>query len=470
MLSLKTLRLAGFLMVSCLVAIAGYGQNTDTSVRIRSILLEGNKVTRPQIILRELTFAEGDTMDSDQWSRLKESSRNNLLNTSLFNYVTIDSIPLDAHQWDVRIHMEERWYTWPMPIFELADRNFNVWWKTKDLSRTYYGLYLVRYNFRGRKETVTFRVRLGYSEQYRLAYSIPYINKKQTSGLQFSFAFSRNREVTYNSEAGIPLFYKDEGLYPRQNLSADLAYTHRKNIYTTHSFLVKYSNIQISDTLMQLNPEYLGEERKHLEYMSLSYNFRHDHRDFKPYPLKGYFIDLELVKMGLGVFADQSVDHSYAVTTIKGFKQLSNRWFAAGSFSAKLSDASRQPFVIQRGLGYGNLYVRAYELKVADGQNFWLTRGNLKFALIQPFIKTFSFIPAPKFNKVSLALYANVFCDAGYVRDPRGYYDGPLTNTLMTGYGAGLDLVTYYDKVLRIEYAFDRFGENGIFLHFTAPI
>jgi hypothetical protein len=44
-----------------------------------------------------------------------------------------------------------------------------------------------------------------------------------------------------------------------------------------------------------------------------------------------------------------------------------------------------------------------------------------------------------------------------------------LGNALLFGYGAGVDIVTYYDVVVRFEYTFNRRGENGFFLHMGAP-
>jgi hypothetical protein len=82
------------------------------------------------------------------------------------------------------------------------------------------------------------------------------------------------------------------------------------------------------------------------------------------------------------------------------------------------------------------------------------------------------FIRSPKFNRVPYALYLNVFSDVGYV-----FYDGELTdksndlrNSLLVGYGAGLDLTTYYDIMIRLEVSMNGKGIPGIYLHFMAPI
>ena len=45
----------------------------------------------------------------------------------------------------------------------------------------------------------------------------------------------------------------------------------------------------------------------------------------------------------------------------------------------------------------------------------------------------------------------------------------PLANEWLSGYGLGLDLVTSYDQVMRVEYALNALGEDGLFLHFSQP-
>jgi len=45
-----------------------------------------------------------------------------------------------------------------------------------------------------------------------------------------------------------------------------------------------------------------------------------------------------------------------------------------------------------------------------------------------------------------------------------------LENSLLIGYGLGIDFVTYYDLVFRLEYSMNRMNEHGFFIHFMAPI
>ncbi len=83
-----------------------------------------------------------------------------------------------------------------------------------------------------------------------------------------------------------------------------------------------------------------------------------------------------------------------------------------------------------------------------------------------------NFIKTEKFSKVHYAFYINLFTDIGFVYE--AYRDPALKNTfeneLLVGYGIGLDFVTYYDIVIRLEFSANNKWEKGVFLHFRAPI
>ncbi|HPI87455.1 MAG TPA: hypothetical protein PLR01_13860 [Bacteroidales bacterium] len=99
-------------------------------------------------------------------------------------------------------------------------------------------------------------------------------------------------------------------------------------------------------------------------------------------------------------------------------------------------------------------------------------KNNVKFALIPNREHRFQFIRAEKFARIFYALYLNLFVDAGY-----GYYSqefgqttNDLQNSMLIGYGAGLDFVTYYDVVVRLDFSVNYRNEAGFYLHFRAPI
>ncbi|HKR05623.1 MAG TPA: BamA/TamA family outer membrane protein [Bacteroidia bacterium] len=446
-------------------------QLLNQRVIVKQILLVGNKITKQSIITRELIFHQGDTVSRYVLQDAMKRSRENLLNTSLFNFVEIYDQPdaNDSSETFVIVRMTERWYLFPLPIFELVDRNFNEWWLTKDFSRTNYGAYIVRENFLGRKQSLQLLVRLGYSQKLGLYYSIPYINKKQQDGLSFSFSFTRNHEISYGDSSNKTLFFKDEDVFIRKQFSSGIRLTHRSGIHDYYSYLAEYQDNTIADTVVALNSDYFLHGTNEEKLITLSFVFSRDHRDFKIYPLKGYYFDFSVTKQGLGILKDEP-DLLSLSSSVRKFWELSPRWHFAAGVKGKLSGQSFAPYYNSRGLGYGNDFVRGYEYYVINGQNYAVFKSNIKFTLIPEKVVHIKFVPLEKFNRIPFAFYLNVFADMGYAKDRQFYFNNPLANSFLFGTGLGLDYVTYYDMVFRLEYSYNKSGEHGVFLHFVSPI
>ncbi len=457
--------------VSCARAQDSKTQAIDTSLksyRIGTITLIGNKITKDRIIYRELTFQTGDTLDTIQMQKKFKRSEENLYNTSLFNSVHISWLEEDDRM-NVFILVTERWYVFPLPIFEIAERNFNVWWETKDFSRIVYGGVLNWNNFRGRNENIGFTLRLGYTERISLFYSIPYINKKQRSGLTFGFAYSRNHQSSVKTVDNTIVFFKDEELFSKKEIGGSVAYTYRKDLYKTHVIETGYRYNEVLDTVVAINNDYFSPGASEMKYTILRYFFKTDHRDIAVYPLKGYYADFEITKNGFD-FLNDDVDITYVTVHGKKFWPLADRLNMGGGVSGKYTIGSKVPYYLSKALGYGKEFLRGYEYYVIDGQNYVLFKSNLKFTIIRQKEVHMGFIPLSKFSTVPYAFYFNMYADLGYVNDELYSENNPLNNTWQYGYGAGLDFVTYYDMVFRFEYSINKLGETGFFLHFTSPI
>lgn len=437
-------------------------------VIITDIVVTGNKVTREQIVLREVPFSLGDTVAPGKLSKYLIRTRQNLLNTGLFNFVTI--VPeINENSVIVRIVLIERWYTWPIPIFEIAETNFNTWWLTRDFRRLNYGLFVTRENFRGRKEALRFKVQTGYTDQYAVQYYVPYLNKRQTIGMEATLSYYKNHEIVYKTVENKRIFYTDLENSVRQEFYARLMLSYRGGIYNTNSILLKYNAASVNDSLTKLSDNYFSDNLTNTRFFTLSYKFKRDRRDFKPYPLKGYYFDIEAVKIGTDILP-KSPDVVYFTGTFKKFWKLNDKFYFSAGGKSKYSLNRNQPYYVQRGLGYYDEQVRGYEYYVIDGQNWYMGKTNFKYQLIKPGVKNFDFIKSKKFSAFHYAFYLNLFADAGYVDDRLYFKQNPLSNQMLYGYGLGLDCVTYYDQVIRLEYSINKLGERGFFINFTSPL
>ena len=437
-------------------------------VIINEIYILGNKVTKKHIILRELPFSTGDTIRKNNIDKNIQSAKENLLNSSLFNFVTIDTLSTGSKRVNVLIVVTERWYTWPIPIFEVQERNFNTWWQTKNFERANLGFYINRENFRGRKEELSMYAQFGYTEKYGLTYKVPYLTRKQISGAGISFTYARNKEVTYMAQDNVPVYFKHSDAYIRQEFSGKLHYTYRKGIHNTHYIETKFLQARINDTLLYYSVDYFTNNKSEIKFFLLDYSYRSDYRDSRAYPLRGHFLEFEARKLGLGILKEEKIDVINFFLTLRGYEKISNRIYVSSGLKIKFSPTNKQPYYVQRGLGWGD-NVRGYEYYVMDGNSYGITKFGFKYEIIKPRIQKVP-LPFKKFNTLHYALYAGIFGDAGYVDDRQYSLYNSLSNSFVYGYGAGIDYVTYYVIVIRMEYSFNKMGEHGFFLNFNAGI
>jgi outer membrane protein assembly factor BamA len=453
----------------CLLALAlGLGLCAQEQRVVSGIVVEGNKRTRERIILRELVFHEGDTLTTDALYEQLERSRQNLMNTALFNSVVLLPTYLPGSDVFITITVNERWYLWPSPIIQLADPNFNTWWLTKDFSRINYGAYLYQYNFRGLNETIYLKMQFGYARQFGLRYKVPYFDKRQRWGFSIGGQFAEQREITIGTVDNKRVLFSQPDLNARTEWKGDVQMTLRPTHDLRHSWTLGYVQAGVQDTIGVLAPDYFGQGALDTRYLVLGYGLVHDERDSRAYTRDGHYAELKLWRFGLGLGDLNAPDLTTAYATIKYWQKLSERWTVSLTGRGKTTWGNPVPYYVQEGLGYEN-FIRGYEYYVIDGQHYVLGKADAAFALIKPRQYTVDQVPIESFRTLYVALYLDVYVDLGYVWDDQ--YDDVnfLAGSWQSGYGAGLDLVTSYDQVLRIEYSFNALGEGGLFLHFTQP-
>ena len=468
--------LCGLLFVSALSAQDSLLSDTAHYV-IRNISYSGNKQTKVFIIERELSFHTDDTLTGADLKNRSKHSRENLLNTALFNFVTINSFRLPDTLANgiipisIVVIVKERWYTWPTPIFDVTEQNFNTWWRNgHNFNRASYGFFLWRYNFRGRKESIALICRFGYSQQFGGQYSIPYLNKKRTIGVTLTGTYTRNHEVSYNTQNNKLIFYKDNIDRIRGETSGSIRFSYRKGVYWRQNLDLRYTNLIVNDTVIDLALDYFVGGNTKMEYFTVSYNVTRDYRDIKAYPLRGHFEEFEITKHGLGILPDEKLDMIVMAAGVRGYAELFPRIFGGGMLRGRWNPSKNVPYYHQRALGFGT-YVRGYEYYMIDGQSYVLAKASMRYQLLKPRVFKFPFLPVDKFNTLHLAIYTGLFADAGYVDDRESVAldNNFLGNSFLFGYGAGVDIVTYYDLAFRFEYAFNLRGENGFFFHLGTP-
>ena len=446
---------------------------TDSSqlkqVTIGNVFITGNRKTKEKIILRELTLRPGTTFPSVDLPLILQKDIEKLVNTRLFLDVNIQTVERSEEVLDLVIQVKERWYFFPSPIFKLADRSFNEWWvnQGRDLSRVNYGLKLYQYNFRGRRETVRLIGQFGFSKTLALNYVVPFFDQKQRNGLVFDIAYRDQKNLAYRSTENKQTFLEYDDILKRA-FTTSLTWTHRYSFYNRHFFTLGFNHSSINDTVAMLNPNYFLEGETLQRYFTLSYLFTRDLRDYVAYPLSGHIFSLKAEKNGLGIYDDLnrfSLRASYAQ-----YFPMKKNFYLSSRITGVASFPKRQAYNNTEAIGYRPDDVRGYDLYVVEGQNYLINKITFKKLLFSK-EQHFKSIPIPQFQTVPVAVYLKAFFDSGYVdnefTDPE---NTALSNKYLYGGGMGLDIVTYYDLVLRLEYSINHDGNTGFFINVRADI
>ena len=443
--------------------------NAQEKYHINSIEIEGNKTTKKSTILRELSFQIGDSLTLKLFSEKVVQSELNISSQWLFNFIDIITT-FSENNIDVVIKVVERWYVWPYPILEISERNFNVFWDSlkksnfTDFSRLNYGVFLNWYNFRGRNELLKIKFRKGYKEHYLFEYDIPYFNTAKTLGTILNFEQFRMGQFHYKTLNNKLLYTSLEDDY-LSDWNASISLQYKKNLNTVHRLNIQHTLIKSPEEVLALNTTFLPEGKNCFQYSKLEYHYENENRNSVTYPIKGSFNEV-LVEYYNGVNTDFS-NFSITAKTERHFT-LKPRVYLGNSVKMKFQTNTDLPYVLNESLGFED-YLRGYEYYVLDGEHFAMTKTALKYELIPKTNLQVPYFKMEQFKKTFYSVYFSIFADVGGVIDNQFSNENSLNNSLLASQGVSLDIVTYYDKLIRLEYSRNHLNEWGLYIHFTNP-
>ena len=73
-------------------------------------------------------------------------------------------------------------------------------------------------------------------------------------------------------------------------------------------------------------------------------------------------------------------------------------------------------------------------------------------------------MPIEQFKYLPLRIYLSSHYDIGYVNDPYLAQENSFRNTILSGYGLGMDFVLYNTFAFGVEFSINHTGEKGLFL------
>ncbi len=442
----------------------------ESEVTVGKIYITGNNKTRLEIIKRELDFEEGQKLKLVDFAQKVVLDQQKLINTRLFVYVDVVPLFMSDEEVDVLIRLQERWYIFPLPIFKLADRNFTEWWvnQKRDFSRVNYGAQLIHTNLTGRNDRFRFRAQFGFAKQFSASYSLPYVNSKQTIGVAFSSSFTTNKTVSVNSSGHRQQFIESDNAI-RKSFATSAALTYRPSFYTRHNFNLGFLRSSIADTIRNLNPTYHRQNQSIQKYLRFSYTFSLDKRDYIAYPLKGSVFSLRFNQVGLGVFNDLNMTTTRL--TYAKYMDLKNNFYWANRTEVYNNFSNNIPYLNRTGFGYRPDFIRGYERFVVESNMLISHRSSFRFKVLEGVQELSRRSLINQFRTLPYAFYLKVFLDAGYTGSPLDSTQNNFFNNEWIGsLGLGIDIVTYYDFVFRLEYSINREGSTGLFFNFKSAL
>ncbi len=456
-----------FILFSFLaVAINASAQSVDYFL-VSDIIVKGNKHTKSNVIFNELDFSIGDTIYTSELPRRKRENEKRLLGTALFT-----GVALNISNWNIEdgttnivLTLQENWFIYPSLIFELADRNFNVWWtdQNRDFSRVNYGLSVDHINVTGRKDKLKLKIQHGYTRKYELKYNYPYIS--QTWGAFGEIFFANQKEIGYATFDNKTVFEKlnDERILLKR-FRTGLGANYRPDVYQFHDFKLEYHQNSVDDVIAEdVAPDYFLNGETSQRYFALKYDFSYDKRIFNLYPEGGFMFFGNITKEGLGIFDDFN---NLSITAgIEKFFQLGERWIWGGRIKAKTNlTRNTVAFANNTGLGYDKDIIRGYELYVVDGTDWAVAKTSFRFRLYKKNVNWGKYMFLQQFKKMNLRLFLRANLDFGFVNEPTYKDTNTLNNRFLVGYGPAVDMLLYHTFIMSFEYSFNHLGEGGLFL------
>ncbi len=433
------------------------------------------------VVLREMTIHQNDSFPAKDMDAVILQNRLNIFNLKLFNEVNVNIKNWEEDSLDLIIKVRERWVILPAPIIAFADRNVAEWWRQyrHDFRRLQYGLQLNWDNLSGRNDRLYFAMSFGFAQRLDIGYSIPQFNRrKEQVGLSVLFNMSRSKRIAYNTLEDELAFMNLGKTWQLQKIQITQQISYRKKIHNIHYFQIGYGYSVISDSVHHANPDYFLDSARHQHAFKIGYTFVSDYRNIKTYPTDGWYFAANFTNYGLGFMKTRMTTAGVQFSKYLLWKKHP-RFSAAAMIKCQVSWPLRQPYSLQpvKSFGYEENAIRGYEINVIDGQHFLLFKNEYRFRVFDLQLKKLKKLQAknsPILNS-SLAylpfnMYLTGYFDAGYAWDYYTVQNNQYRNKWQFGFGVGVNLVTFNDKLLRLEYSCNRYLQHGFYIHFEQPL
>jgi len=380
----------------------------------------GNEKTKPFVLLREIKQQLGDSLDLERC----EEDRKRILSLRLFNRVMMTATPVEDSV-AIQIIVTEQWYIIPFPILHLVDRDWN---------KISYGLGLKHLNFRGRAETLSAIVKLGFNPQLSCTYVNPWLDRDKNWQFALNLAYNRVRSKHFED--------LDEKVDENQS-HARISLGRRFGFHTSLTMEMGANQVTLTPPVLGQTLSPNGKDR----FFQTALYFGWDHRDFKEYPMSGWLCRLSLQQNGL---FSSTIDYRRAATDLRVYLPIKIGTLAMRS--AWSVSAGKIPVYSRTYLGYSER-IRGHFFDAYEGENRAVATLAFRRLIIEE--QYFNMSPESELSDLRFGMGFGLFADTGLI----WFQDAPMrAEDLISGYGGGLHFLLPYNTVLRLECAFNESG------------
>jgi len=414
-------------------------------LKVRDILVHGNKITKEYIIVRELEIQKGEVFTAKKYV----NSISNLLNLNLFSKVKITPVPVNDKGISLNIEVEERPYLVPIPGGGVEEGEY--------FKKLYAALTFKLDNFRGRNETLSLYTRYFYNPEIRFTYKNPWFAGKTHLFTIFNTGWKKHRNQSIralgiaNGENTIKYEHPN---FENYITNADIKFGKYLSRYFSVFVDAGYNRVRVSEYAPGRTFNSSGVD----SYLNAGLGIGFDTRDYKFFATKGLYINSTFTRFGItnnlinyGRFEFESQSYIPISFNKSFYITIASRLFTSMAIGTVI------PIYNDQFLGYSDNYVRGWSGKAFEGEDEITAYNEIRIPIYKPRYIQGSKVPIikglPIIRNMNLlhGLFFTIIYDIGTTFD---HTDNISKQRFISGAGVGLDAVLPFGLVGRADWVF----------------
>ncbi|MEO8513156.1 MAG: POTRA domain-containing protein [Ignavibacteria bacterium] len=411
---------------------------------ITSIVISGNKTTKDEIILREMSLKKGEKFTLKKYS----NDLLNIYNLALFTKVDIIPVPVSEKEIMLNIDVQERWYILPLPNAGIEEGEWKKVWVSMNLRWD---------NFRGRNERLNAGFRIFYNPSVSLSYYVPWVGEKLHlfMGLGGSWSRQRNKSlIAVGRQSGSnTIAYNDSNFENTQyKIELTLGRYFGRNFSVFTEF--RFNHLRVSKYAPGRTLSENGLDR----YLVVGGGIAYDSRDIYEYATKGLYFRTLYERYG---FFDKEINFGRYTLENQSFIPIPIKKDYYITFASKLYTSlamgANIPYYNHEYLGYSEDYVRGWKGKAYEGDDVFTIYNEIRIPILKPryvrgrdmmIVKD---LPIIKNLDIRHGLYFTIIYDIGTV-----WYkeENLFKKRFLSGAGIGLNFIAPFGYVVRADWVF----------------